>query len=307
MNPLEMSNGSWASSSSSSSNSLLLTPSAESAPPTPPAINADKITEQVYKILFLDAEEGASKWEFLTTKAPFPVSKLVNNNTIMKLLRTTEPGPKVEYDGLSNNLALLKPYIMKTPSGPALLGFFKSLLQLRVSWLVAAANLEALRSYDRTLFTYYVEWYEAFRQDKVGREPDEVEIAYQTERQEHASKRASGFFTLQEQRLIEEVEAEAMKLVTFKTSQEMWKNSRILWTITEQYQGYRQTKKAVDAQKKLQAEEMKKRKTEEILQRRAEVKKKNKEVRKRQMGMQQQDPNNWLMQQDWMVKYLPGS
>jgi hypothetical protein len=300
-----MSNASWALSASSSSNSLALTPNVGSAPSIPPLTNADNVTEQVYKILFLDAEESASKWEFLTTKAPFPVSKLVDNKTIIELLLTMEPGPKVDYDGLRYHLALLKPYIIKTPSGPALLGFFESLLRLRVSWLLAAANLEALRSYDRTLFTYYVDWYEGFRQDTVGREPDEVEIAYKTECQEHASKRASGFFTLQEQRLIEEVEAEAMKLVTFKTSQEMWKNSKILWTITEQYQSYRQTKKAADAQKKLQTEEMKKRKTGEILRRRAEVKK-NEEVRKRQMGMQQQDPNNLSIQQDWMMNYLPG-
>jgi hypothetical protein len=93
------------------------------------------------------------------------------------LLFTTEPGPKVNYDGLSINLALLKPYVINTPPGPALLGFFKSLLQLKANWLLAAARLEAFRCYDRTTFIYYTEWNQAFRQDTVERELDEKDLA----------------------------------------------------------------------------------------------------------------------------------
>jgi hypothetical protein len=87
----------------------------------------------------------------------------------------------------------------------------------------------------------------------------------------------------------------------------MWKYSRILWTIVEQYQRYIQTKNALALQKKVREEEGKKRKAEEILQRRAEVKKKNAEIRKQQMGMRQQDTNNLFTQQNWMVDYAPGS
>lgn len=52
-----------------------------------------------------------------------------------------------------------------------------------------------------------------------------------------------------------------------------------------------------------------KKKTKEMLQRRAQVKKKNEDVGKRQIGMlqQQQDANNLFMQQDWMTSYPPGS
>jgi len=130
---------------------------------TPPSPNADYVTEQVHNILFHKEDGCTIKWEFLATKAPFPVSKLVADETIVELLLTTEPGPKVDYDGLRTSLTLLTPYVKKTSSGPALLKFFKSLLRLKVGWLLAAAKLEAFRSYDRTLFTYYIEWHEVFR------------------------------------------------------------------------------------------------------------------------------------------------
>jgi hypothetical protein len=57
---------------------------------------------------------------------------------------------------------------LKTSSGSALLGFFKSLLQLEAGWLLGAAKLEAFRCYDRTLLTYYVEWYEGFSEGYGG-------------------------------------------------------------------------------------------------------------------------------------------
>lgn len=47
----------------------------------------------------------------------------------------------------------------------------------------------------------------------------------------------------QEGQLVKEVETEETKLTNCKTSQEMWKDSRILWIITEQYQHYQQTVK----------------------------------------------------------------
>ena len=86
----------------------------------------------------------------------------------------------------------------------------------------------------------------------------------------------------------------------------MLKYSRILWAVVEQYQRYIRTKNALTLQKKFREEEEKERKAEEILQRRAEVKK-NAKIRKQQMGMQQQDTNNLFMQQDWMADYAPGS
>ena len=304
---LEMSNVNWHSSASSATNSPSLTPSNESSSTIAASIDADYITEQVHNILFHKEEDPAIKWEFLTTKAPFHVSKLVEAKPIVELLLTIEPGPEVDYDGLRTNLALLQPYVVKTSSGPALLGFFKSLLQLKASWLLAAAKLEAFRCYDRTLFTYYVEWYEGFRHDTTTRELDEGEIAYEKECQEHAAMRAAGSYAEQQQQLVNEVEGEAFELVNFKVSPDMWRYSRILWNITEQYQRYLHTKKAAADQKKLQEEEMKNRKTEEILQRRAEDKKKNEEVRKGQMGMQPQDANNLFMQPDWMSNYVPGS
>jgi hypothetical protein len=51
-----------------------------------------------------------------------------------------------------------------------------------------------------------------------------------------------------------------------------------------------------------------KKKTEEMLQRRAQVKKKNEGIGKRQIGMQQQqqDANYLFKQQDWMTSYPPG-
>jgi hypothetical protein len=102
----------------------------------------------------------------------------------------------------------------------------------------------------------------------------------------------------QDGQLVKEVEAEETKLVNCKASQEMWKNSRILWTITEQYQHYQQTKKVAMQQKQMQEEEIKKR-PPKLLQRRAQVKKKNEDVQKRQMRMlPQQDANHLLMQQD---------
>jgi hypothetical protein len=297
---LEMSNVNWHSPGSSSRDSLSLTPSVESTSSTPPAIDADYVTQQVHNIIFHQEENHAIKWEFLRTKAPFPVSKLVENKPIVELLLTTEPGPKVDYNGLGTNLALLKPFLINAPSGPALLGFFKSLIQIKAGWLLAAAKLEAFRCYDRTLFTYYIEWHEQFEQDTAARNLDDVEISYQEKCLEHASTRASGFFTIQEQQLLKEVEVESMKLINFKTSQEMWKNSRILWHIIEQYQRFQQKKKAAVQQTNLPDEKMNKRKTEEILQRRAEVKKKSEEA------MQQQEANNLIMQQDWMSNYPPG-
>ena len=132
-------------------------PNIEFTATTPPSIDAGYISEQVHNTIFHKEEDRNIKWEFLTTKAPFPVSKLVENKTIVELLLAIEPGPKVDYDGLRTNLALLQPYVIKTSSGLALLGFFESLLQLQAGWLFGAAKLEAFRCYDRTLFTYYVE------------------------------------------------------------------------------------------------------------------------------------------------------
>jgi len=81
----------------------------------------------VHNTIFHKEEDRDIEWEFLTTKAP-PVSKLVENKTIVELLLTIEPGPKVDYDVLRTNLTLLQPYVIKTSSGSALFGFFKSLL-----------------------------------------------------------------------------------------------------------------------------------------------------------------------------------
>jgi len=122
-----------------------------------------------------------------------------------------------------------------------------------------------------------------------------LEIAYEKECQEHAVARAGGSYVQREQQLAKEVDNKAIKLATCKTSPEMWKYSRILWTIVEQYQRYMQTKNALALQKKVREEEGKERGAEEILQRRAKV---NAEIRKQQMGMQQQDTNNLFIQQD---------
>lgn len=117
MDLLDVSNINRHSPDSTSSKSLLPTPSAEVASSRASATNAAYVIEQVYKILFVDAEDSPSKWEFLKTKAPLPVSKLVENKAIVELLLATEPGPKVDYDDeLSRNLALLKPYVINTPS-----------------------------------------------------------------------------------------------------------------------------------------------------------------------------------------------
>lgn len=157
-----------------------------------------------------------------------------------------------------------------------------------------------------SLITYYVEWYEGFRKDTAARALDELEIAYEKECQKHAVARAAGSYIQQEQQLAKEVDNEAVKLVTCKTSPEMWKYSRILWAIVEQYQRYIQTKNALALQKKVREEEGKRRKVEEIPQR-TEAKKKNAKNLKQQMGMQQQDANNLFMQQGWMADYAPGS
>ena len=245
---------------------------------------------------------------FLTAKAPFPVDKLIEDTTIVRLLLTTEPGPKVGYDALRTNLTLLEPFVTNTSSGPALLAFFESLLQSQARWLIAAAKLEAFRSYDRTLLTYYVEWYEGFRQDTATRVPNEGEIAYESECQEHAANRLAGTYAQQEELLVQELQAEAINLVRAKTSQDMWKYGRILSTITDQYKRYKQrTKSTAAAQKKWQEEETKKMNMEEILRRRVETKKNNGEIQKRQMGMQQQHTNNVFMQQDWMSNHAPES
>jgi hypothetical protein len=299
-----MPNLNWHSPASSSTNSPSLIPNIEFTATAPPSIDTGYISEQAHNTIFHKEGDRDIKWEFLTTKAP---SKLVENKTIVELLLTIEPGPKVDYDGLRTNLALLQSYVIKTSSGLALLGFFKSLLQLQADWLLRAAKLEAFRCYDKTLLTYYVEWYEGFRRDTAARALDELEIAYEKECQEHAVARARGSYTQQEQQLAKEVDNQAIKLVTCKTSPEMWKYSRILWTIVEQYQRYIQTKNAFALQKKVREEEGKKRKAEEILQRKAEVKKKNAEVQKQQMGMRQQHTNYLFIQQDWMVDYAPGS
>ena len=301
-----MSNLNWHSPASNSTNSASLIPNIEFIATTPPSFDADYVSEQVHNLIFHKEEDRDIKWEFLTTKAPFPASKLVENKTIVELLLAVEPGPKVDYDGLRTNLDLLRPYVIKTSSGPALLSFFKSLLQLQADWLLRAAKLEAFRCYDRTLFTYYVEWYEGFRKDTAARALDELEIVYEKECQEHAVARAAESYVQQEQQLAKEVDNEAIKLLTCKTSPEMWKYSRILWAVVEQYQRYVQTRNALALQKKFREEEGKKRKVEEILQRRAEVKKKNAKIRKQQMGMQQQDANNLFIQQDWMADYAPG-
>jgi hypothetical protein len=181
MRLLEVSNMNRHSSDSTSSKSLLPIPSADVTSSRASVTNPAYVTEQVSKILFVDAEDSRIKWEFLQIKAPCPASKLVEIKAIIELLLTMEHGPKVGYDGLSQNLALLKPYITNSPSGPALLGFFKSLLELRVSWLLAAAKLEAFRCHDRTTFTYYIEWNEVFRMDTAGRELDDKELAYQNQ------------------------------------------------------------------------------------------------------------------------------
>ena len=304
---LDMSNVKWRSPASSSSTSLILTPGIASTSTTPPSADAGFITEEVHNILFHKEADPGIKWAFLTTKAAFPVSKLLEDKAVVELLLTTEPGPKVDYDRLRTNLTQLQPFVIKTPSGPALLSFFNSLIQLKAVWLIAAAKLEAFRSYDRTIFTYYIEWYEGFRLDTAGHPLDDGEMAYEKECQEHAGNRAKGTYAKQEQQLIRELEEEALKLVTLKTSQDMWKYSRILWTITEQYKCYKQRTKTAAARQKVRDEEMKKRKTEEILRRRAEAKQKNDEDRKHQMGMQQQDANNLFMQQDWMTNYAPAS
>jgi hypothetical protein len=297
-----MSNLNWDSPASSSTNSASLIPNVEFIAPS---FDANYVSEQVHNLIFRKEEDRDIMWEFLTTKAPVPASKLVENKTIVELLLAVEPGPKVDYDGLRTNLALLRPYVSKTSSGPALLSFFESLLQLQAGWLLGAAKLEAFRCYDRTLFTYYVEWYEGFRKDTAARALDESEIAYEKECREHAVARAAGSYVQQEQQLAKEVDGEAIKLLTCKTSPEMWKYSRILWAVVEQYQHYIQTRNALALQKKFREEEGKKRKAEEILQR-AEVKKKNAKIRKQQMGMQQQDANNLFIQQDWMADYAPG-
>jgi hypothetical protein len=287
-----MSNLNWDSPASSSTNSASLIPNVEFIAPS---FDANYVSEQVHNLIFRKEEDRDIMWEFLTTKAPVPASKLVENKTIVELLLAVEPGPKVDYDGLRTNLALLRPYVSKTSSGPALLSFFESLLQLQAGWLLGAAKLEAFRCYDRTLFTYYVEWYEGFRKDTAARALDESEIAYEKECREHAVARAAGSYVQQEQQLAKEVDGEAIKLLTCKTSPEMWKYSRILWAVVEQYQHYIQTRNALALQKKFREEEGKKRKAEEILQR-AEVKKKNAKIRKQQMGMQQQDANNYYHQ-----------
>jgi hypothetical protein len=300
-----MSNLNWDSPASSSTNSASLIPNVEFIATTPSSFDANYVSEQVHNLIFHKEEDRDIMWEFLTTKAPVPASKLVENKTIVELLLAVEPGPKVDYDGLRTNLALLRPYVIKTSSGPALLSFFESLLQLQAGWLLGAAKLEAFRCYDRTLFTYYVEWHEGFRKDTAARALDESEITYEKECQEHAVARAAGSYVQQEQQLAKEVDGEAIKLLTCKTSPEMWKYSRILWAIVEQYQRYIQTRNALALQKKFREDEGK-RKAEEILQRRAEVKKKDAKIRKQQTGMQQQDANNLFIQQDWMADHAPG-
>jgi hypothetical protein len=189
-----MSNLNWDSLASSSTNSASLIPNVEFIATTPSSFDANYVSEQVHNLIFHKEEDRDIMWEFLTTKAPVPASKLVENKTIVELLLAVEPGPKVDYDGLRTNLVLLRPYVIKTSSGPALLSFFESLLQLQAGWLLGAAKLEAFRCYDRTLFTYYVEWYEGFRKDTAARALDESEIAYEKECQEHAVARAAGSY-----------------------------------------------------------------------------------------------------------------
>ena len=300
-----MANMDWRSPASSASTSVDLTASTGSTPTTPPtptsaeAEAAALTTFQIHHILFHEEKDLAIKWQSLTTKAPFPVTKVLQNKAIVDLLLPTEPGPKVDYERLRTNLNQLRPYVIKTPSGPSLLSFFGSLFIARAHWLNAAARLEAFRSHDRTLYTYYVEWHTGFQQNTAGRALDKAEITYDRDCQEHATARMAGEYARQEDHLMEELETKAMELVKFKTSQTMWKYSRIFWAITEQYQRFKHQAAAAALQKRNQDEEMK-RKTEEILRRREEIKKYNEEVRKRQLGMQlQKDANKLFMQQSW--------
>jgi hypothetical protein len=74
--------------------------------------------------------------------------------------------------------------------------------------------------------------------DTAGRELDDKELAYQKEYQDYTQTGCQGISFRRRGQFVKEVEAEGIKLMNFKTPQEMWKNSRILWTITEQFQHY---------------------------------------------------------------------
>jgi hypothetical protein len=134
-----------------------------------------------------------------------------------------------------------------------------------------------------------------FGEDTAACVIDGLEIAYEKERREHTVARAAGSYVQQEQQLAKNASNDATEPVTCKASREMWRYSRVLWTIVKQYLCYMQTKNALALQQRVR-EGGKKRKSEGRPQGKTEVtKQKNAEIRELQMSMQQQDANNLLM------------
>ena len=189
----------------------------------PPTFKGSTVSDRIH--LHLYVLDKANKDRLLKPKAPFDVCHLLNDPSVLELLNSLEPGPKVNWSGLRGNLQRLKPYIINTPSGPVLLQYFRDLIGVQSKWLLVLARLESFKAFDKQLHCFYIEQRGALQQKytstpALGR--------YMQESNEHMKARKAGLFEAERARLQISFDVEAVKLVTFKTSEEMWRNSGIM-------------------------------------------------------------------------------
>ena len=255
--------------------------SATTSTATTPPLAVKSISHQIHAILY--SPDSPHAWDFLKTNSPFPVSVLIQQKKVIDLLFKLEPGPTVDWSSLRTNLAILKPYAINTRTGPQILQFFKSLIELQAKWLLAIARVEAYRTYQNQLHGYYVLRRQIYTQQvqAAGYVPDEADVAYERECQEYEHAAAGNVFMKQEQRLMAKVETETVNLVTCKVSEEMWRSSAILWAMVDKYRQWQRARQG------------------DISQRRALLKERNEMVGGAQMGMQQVDADDLDVQQDW--------
>lgn len=246
-----------------------------SANSTPSSSTRASISEQIHDILY--ATDSPSRWDFLATKQPFPGLALVKNSAIKELLTNFEPGPKVNVHALKANLTILKKRLLETNNGRALLAFFQLLLQLKATWLLAAAKLEAFRAYNIQREHYYV----TSRQDTNDLEPDAAQ-AYINGCQEYDRQEANVETIEQEESLMATLREAAVKLVLCKLSKAMWRQSMALWEICNYYEA----KVREQVTETMEMTETKRKVSEELLRRRAIVRVRNDDMQRRQMSMQ---------------------
>ena len=195
----------------------------DSRTPPPTFKGSSTVTDRIH--LHLYVLDTANKDRLLRPKSPFDVCHLLNDPSVRELLNSLEPGPKVNWPGLRGNLQRLKPYIINTPSGPVLLQYFRDLIGAQTKWLLVLARLESFKAYDKQLHRFYIEQRAALEQ-KYANTP--ALGRYIQESNEHVKVRKAGMFEAERGRLQISLDVEFVKLVTIKTSEEMWRNSGIM-------------------------------------------------------------------------------